>query len=68
MHVSIKELAATIELKNKGVELEVRDPSGNHLGDLIVTKTKLIWCKGRTRRRFGVPVSWNAFIRWMEEE
>lgn len=67
MKVSVKELQATIELKTKGMELEVRKPDGTHLGDLVITKTKLVWCKGKTRPENGVVVKWDKFIEWMQE-
>lgn len=66
MKVSIKELSVSMEVKNRGMELDVYDNQENHLGDLIVTKTGLTWCKGRTRREGGKAVSWKAFIEWME--
>jgi hypothetical protein len=66
--VTIKDLQATIELKNNGMELEVRDPQGNHRGDLVITKTQLVWCKGKTNRANGVAVTWNDFIDWMESD
>ena len=51
MKVSIKDLSVDMEIKNNGVELDVYTPDGSkHLGDLIVTKTGLNWCKGRTER------------------
>ncbi len=68
MNVSIKDFNVQMELKNKGVELEVRDPQDNHLGDLVITKSKLIWCKGKTHRKNGVKVSWTEFIRWMNSD
>lgn len=63
--VSIKDFAVSMEVKNKGMELEVRDPSGNFLGDLVVTSTKLIWCQGRTKPANGKPITWNRFIDYM---
>lgn len=66
MKVSIKELSVSMEVKNKGIELDVYDNQDNHLGDLIVTKSGLIWCKGRTRKENGAQVSWKDFIEWME--
>lgn len=65
MKVSIKKFDVSMELKNNGVELEVDQPDGAHRGDLIVTKTRLIWCEGRTRRANGVSVNWDEFIHWM---
>ena len=56
-----------MEIKNKGIELDVYDNSGKHLGDLVVTKTKLIWCKGRTAPQNGRAISWVRFIEMMDE-
>lgn len=65
--VSIKDLSVDMEIKNTGVELDVYSADGNkHLGDLIVTKSGLTWCKGKTGRSKGVKVSWDEFIKWME--
>lgn len=62
MKVGIKKLAVEMDIKNKGVEVEVRDNDGTHLGDLILNKAGLIWCPGRTRRANGIRVSWRRFI------
>ena len=56
-----------MEIKNNGIELEVRDTPANnerHLGDLVVTKTKLIWCPGRTDPANGHKISWANFIQY----
>jgi len=67
MKVSIKDLSVAMELKNNGIELDVYSANGNdHLGDLIVTKSGLTWCKGRTKRANGVKKSWQEFIAWAE--
>jgi hypothetical protein len=66
MKVSVKDLAVTMEIKNKGIELDVYDNADNHLGDLVVTKTKLIWCKGKTTVDNGKSVTWTDFINHME--
>lgn len=68
MKVNIKKFAVDMEVKNAGVEFQVDDNAGNQLGDLYVTKTGLIWCRGRTRKENGVNVSWADFIAWMQEE
>ena len=57
MNVSIKDLAVTMDVKNKGIELDVYDNDGQHLGDLVVTKTKLVWCKGKTKAENGKAIS-----------
>jgi hypothetical protein len=67
MKVKIKSFDVDMDVKNAGIEFEVYTPDGGtHLGDLILTKRNLIWCKGRTRRENGVPVSWAEFVEWME--
>jgi len=66
MKVSIKDLAVSMDIKNKGIELDVYDNDGNHLGDLVITKTKLIWCHGRTKPENGNRITWNKFIELME--
>ena len=66
MKVSIKDLSVDMEIKNIGVELDVYNTDGKHLGDLIVTRTNLIWCKGKTGRDNGKKISWKKFIEWAE--
>lgn len=67
MNVSIKDLSVSMEIKNKGIELDVYGGE-NHLGDLVIAKSGLTWCKGRTRKENGVHVSWHEFIEWMQSE
>jgi hypothetical protein len=66
MKVSIKELAVNMEIKNKGIELDIYETDDKHLGDLVITKTKLIWCKGKTAPDHGKPIPWSDFINLME--
>jgi hypothetical protein len=66
MKVSIKDLAVTMEIKNKGIELDVYDNDDNHLGDLVITKTRLVWCKGRTSVDNGKKISWNDFFHHLQ--
>ncbi|KGF67984.1 hypothetical protein LL06_19125 [Hoeflea sp. BAL378] len=68
MEVNIKKFDVLMSVKNKGVELEVYNPNGDFRGDLVITKTKLIWCEGKTKRENGVEVTWNDFIDWMNAE
>lgn len=67
MKVIIKEFHVEMPVRNKGVEFEVRDNKGNHLGDVIVSKAGITWCKGRIRRKNGVRLSWDDFAALMEE-
>jgi len=54
-----------MEVKNKGVEFDIYDGNGVHLGDLIITKSKLIWCEGRVSRKNGKEISWEEFQGFM---
>ena len=66
MQVGIKDFDVNMELKNNGIELAVRDTDGAFRGDLIITKSRLIWCHGRTTRVNGKKISWDRFIKLME--
>lgn len=66
MKVAIKNLSVQMEVKNKGVEFDVYDTKDAFRGDMIVTKSGLVWCKGKTTQKNGVKVSWEEFIEWME--
>lgn len=68
MDVSIKNFDVDMKVKNKGIELDVYDNGGNHLGDLVVTKSKLIWCKGKTKRENGSEITWADFMKFMENK
>lgn len=65
MKVEIKDLHVAMEIRNRGMELRIRDNQGKHLGDLIVSKSKIEWCQGQTRAGNGKTVRWNEFIEWM---
>ena len=63
MDVSIKSFDVQMELKNKGMEIEIREPNnGARLGDLFITKSHLIWCEGKVRRENGKKVKWTDFV------
>ena len=66
MNVSIKDFAVSMELGNKGLELDVYDNEGTHIGDLCIGKATIEWCKGRTHRGNGIKKSWNEIIRFFE--
>jgi hypothetical protein len=66
MKVSIKDFAVSMEVKNKGIELDVYANDDTHLGDLIVTKTGLTWCKGKTTAKNGKKIAWRDFIAHMD--
>ncbi len=63
MKVWIKTLDADMQIKNNGIELEVRSPDDSRqIGDCVATSTGLTWCKGRTTRKNGVHVTWSDFM------
>jgi hypothetical protein len=69
MKVYITELDAEQQLKNNGMQLDVySSDGGERLGDLTITKAKLIWCPGKTHKKNGIEVSWSKFISWMESD
>jgi hypothetical protein len=67
MKVSIKDFDVAMDVKNKGIEFEVYDNHDVFLGDFILTKTGVIWCKGKTGRQNGKKLSWEQFIENMEK-
>lgn len=69
MNVKIKSFDVDMDVKKKGIELEVRTPNGHsQLGDCYVTMTGLIWCPGRTNKKNGVKVEWNDLISLMSSK
>jgi len=67
MQVKIKQFEIEMEIKNKGIEIDVSDNAAKHLGDLYVTGTRLVWCKGRTSQKHGKKINWSKFIEMMEK-
>ena len=66
MKVAIKKFHVAMDIKKKGTELDVSEPSGGHFGDLVVTQTKLIWCPGKTRPgKGGIAIKWKDFATMM---
>ena len=69
MKVTIKRFNVTMDVKNSGIEFEVRSPNGReHLGDLVLTKASLIWCPGRIKPKDGHKMDWDTFIKMMSEK
>jgi hypothetical protein len=57
--VRIKKLDINMQVKQKGIEFEVRTPDGtSQLGDCYVTMTSIVWCKGRTTKPKGIKITW----------
>jgi hypothetical protein len=69
MQVRFKRFDVIQEVKNNGVEIEVRTPDDKRqLGDLVITKTKVIWCPGKTTQANGITLTWEQFIEMMESQ
>lgn len=68
MKVSVKDLAVSMDLGNKGIELDVYDNQDKHLGDLRIGKATLEWCKGKTQNGNGHKVKWTDLIEWFESQ
>jgi hypothetical protein len=45
MKVSTKNFDVDMNLKSNGIELEIYDNQDERLGDVILTKTSVIWCR-----------------------
>ncbi len=63
MKVSIKDFSINMDVKTNGIEFEIKDTKGKHLGDCYITKTGLIWCEGRVTRENGKTIKWPEFIK-----
>jgi hypothetical protein len=48
MLVKIKNFQVEMDVRNKGIEFEVRDNNNKFLGDCYITKTGIEWCNGKT--------------------
>lgn len=67
MKVKIKKFAVDMEVKNAGIEFQVHGNAGVFLGDCCVTKTGLVWCRGKTTYKNGRKISCSDLIKLMEE-
>lgn len=61
MKVSIKSFDVDMEVKTRGITFQVSDNNGKHQGNLVLTKTRLIWCQGKKPLKTGTRVSWDDF-------
>lgn len=58
-----------IPVKTKGITFSIDSPNGRvHFGNLTLTKTKLIWCRGTTSRENGHHIKLEDFFAWAEEQ
>lgn len=68
MRIRIKDLnASSMEITEKGFELEFRETDKKHTGDLIITPTKLIWNRGKTSK-YGKSINWPEFFKLMKRQ
>jgi len=66
MKIGIKKFNVNMDVKSTGIEFEIRSPDGSQqLGDCYLTMTGLVWCKGKTKKKNGVKISWSDFIEVM---
>ncbi len=65
MKVKVKDFAVEMELKNNTIEFEVRDTQDKFLGDLVINKSSLIWCEGRTSRESSKKIARAKFNDFM---
>ncbi len=69
MKVFIKKFQVDMEVKSSGIEFEIRSPDGKEQkGDCYITKTALVWCKGRTEKQNGVNILWEDFMEIMKSK
>ena len=58
LRIRIKDLnTSSMEIVEKGIKLEFREPNGNRSGDLIITPTKLVWNSGDISKH-GRSITW----------
>lgn len=68
MEVKIKDFGLSLEVKNTGMELQIRDNNGSHLGDLVINKRRMEWCPGKTTRGRGKKIGWVRLIELFNVE
>jgi len=60
MEVWIKSFDVEMQVKQNGIELEIRSADGaSQLGDCYATMTGLVWCKGKITKPNGVKMRWD---------
>lgn len=68
MKVGIKKFNVEMELKNSGIEFEVRNNENVFLGDLRISKATIEWCPGKTRTGNGKQKTWDELIEFFNAE
>ena len=64
MQVKTKNFKVEVEIKNKGMELEIRSTKNEFLGDMVINRTGMIWCAGKTSSKNGIQKTWEEIIDW----
>ena len=67
MVVKIKKFDLDLEIKNKGLELEIRSTNDEFLGDMIINKKGITWCKGKKTPKNGISKNWEEIIKIFED-
>ena len=68
MKVSITDLAVAMDIKTKGMTLDISDHSGEErLGSMVINSRGLTWCKGKVRKGNGDRIKWENLIEFIEE-
>ena len=69
MKVYIKKFQVDMEVKSSGIEFEIRSPDNkDQKGDCYITKTALVWCRGRIEKKNGIKISWEDFMEIMKSK
>ena len=67
MQIEVTDMSvSSMKIKGKGIELRIRESDGKHVGDLVITNTKITWNKGRTSVH-GKKINWPEFIKFMQK-
>ena len=63
MKVWIKKIEVEMQVKNNGVEFEVRSTDDTRqIGDCYATSTGLTWCLGKKTKQKGVQIKWGELM------
>ena len=68
MRITIKDFSIKMELKNKGIELEIRNNNDEFLGDFILNKAGLVWCQGKQSKKNGTQKTWEEVIEFFTKQ
>jgi hypothetical protein len=66
MQVFVKNISATIELKNNGMTFDLYETDGSYKGKIKLNRAGMVWCSGKTRLENGDKVSWYDLIEHLE--